>query len=155
VDGSVLFASVLRQIGIEPILVLVPGHMFMGFYLDPECTKPEFLETTMMGSIQSAEKERGDDSATQSSSGRKSRQIKGILEPAVTGGGANQSSLDSFLAAVKTARKEAQENFGDGERVGKISAYRGNTVRKGKANCQLLPVAKAREMGVMPIGYQP
>ena len=32
VDGSVLFASLLRAINIEPILVRTPGHMFVGYY---------------------------------------------------------------------------------------------------------------------------
>ena len=32
VDGSVLFASLLRSINIEPILVRTPGHMFVGYY---------------------------------------------------------------------------------------------------------------------------
>ena len=30
VDGSVLFASLLRSINIDPILVRTPGHMFVG-----------------------------------------------------------------------------------------------------------------------------
>jgi hypothetical protein len=49
VDGSVLFASVLRRLGIEPFLVIVPGHMFLGYYLDPNGTNIAFLETTMLG----------------------------------------------------------------------------------------------------------
>ena len=36
VDGSVLLASVLRKIGIEPVLVMVPGHCYLGFQLDAE-----------------------------------------------------------------------------------------------------------------------
>jgi hypothetical protein len=68
VDGSVLFASVLYKIGIEPVLVLKPGHMFVGYYLEDHLggTKVDpqfksitvapvtddlvFLETTMIGS---------------------------------------------------------------------------------------------------------
>jgi hypothetical protein len=49
VDGSVLFASVLYKIGIRPILVLKPGHMFVGYWLDEKQTQYEFLETTMIG----------------------------------------------------------------------------------------------------------
>jgi hypothetical protein len=54
VDGTVLFASVLYKIGIFPVLVMKPGHMFLGYFLKPE--KPttleslQFLETTMLGS---------------------------------------------------------------------------------------------------------
>jgi len=50
VDGSVLFASALYKIGIHPILVLKPGHMFVGYWLDEGETTFEFLETTMLGS---------------------------------------------------------------------------------------------------------
>ncbi|HXZ39517.1 MAG TPA: hypothetical protein VEG68_02165 [Terriglobales bacterium] len=54
VDGSVLFASVLYKIGIFPVLVKIPRHMFVGYYLNPKSqgtlTDLEFLETTMLGS---------------------------------------------------------------------------------------------------------
>jgi hypothetical protein len=49
VDGSVMLASILRKIGIEPFLVLVPGHCFLGFYLDDAHRTFACLETTMMG----------------------------------------------------------------------------------------------------------
>ena len=49
VDGSVLFASLLYKIGIHPVLVLKPGHMFVGYYLDNGHKQMEFLETTMLG----------------------------------------------------------------------------------------------------------
>jgi hypothetical protein len=49
VDGSVLFASVMREVGIDPVLVSVPGHMFVGFYLDKAHTRIFYLETTMLG----------------------------------------------------------------------------------------------------------
>jgi hypothetical protein len=50
VDGSVLFASVMRKIGIDSFLVLIPGHMFVGFFAARGEGKPYFLETTMLGS---------------------------------------------------------------------------------------------------------
>jgi hypothetical protein len=48
-DGSVLFASILRKTGIDPFLVIIPGHMLVGFYLDKEHKTPYFLETTLIG----------------------------------------------------------------------------------------------------------
>lgn len=51
VDGSVLFASLLRAINIDPILVRMPGHMFVGYYLDKKHSKRDFLETTMIGDV--------------------------------------------------------------------------------------------------------
>jgi len=53
VDGSVLFASVLRKIGIESCLVLLPGHMLIAYFGNKDCNSESvaFLETTMLGSV--------------------------------------------------------------------------------------------------------
>ena len=51
VDGSVLFASLLRAINIDPILVRIPGHMFVGYYTDHSHRKANYLETTMIGDV--------------------------------------------------------------------------------------------------------
>lgn len=51
VDGSVLFASLLRAINIEPVLIRTPGHMFIGYYMDPSHKEINFLETTMIGDV--------------------------------------------------------------------------------------------------------
>ena len=53
VDGSVLFASVLYKIGLYPVLVEIPGHMFIGYYTDQRdegtLRNMQFLETTLVG----------------------------------------------------------------------------------------------------------
>jgi hypothetical protein len=49
IDGSVLIASVLQRIGLRSFLVLVPGHAFVGFYLDAESEQTAYLETTLLG----------------------------------------------------------------------------------------------------------
>ena len=51
VDGSVLFASLLKAININPILVRIPGHMFVGYYTDRSHTNIHFLETSMIGDV--------------------------------------------------------------------------------------------------------
>ena len=51
VDGSVLFASVLRKIGIDPFLVMTPDHMWVGFYLDEDHATKRYLETTLLGGV--------------------------------------------------------------------------------------------------------
>ena len=51
VDGSVLFASLLRAINITPVLVQLPGHMFVGYYTDNSRKQLTFLETTMIGDV--------------------------------------------------------------------------------------------------------
>ncbi len=47
VDGSVLLASILQKIGIQTFLITRPGHMYMGYYIDPnDLNKIEYIETT-------------------------------------------------------------------------------------------------------------
>jgi len=49
IDSSVLIASVLERIGIRSFIVLVPQHAFVGFYAADNRSRPEFLETTLLG----------------------------------------------------------------------------------------------------------
>lgn len=50
VDGSVLLASVLKKIGINAYLVLVPGHCYLAFSLDEKGSQLIGVETTSIGS---------------------------------------------------------------------------------------------------------
>lgn len=78
VDGSVLWASVLRKIGLRTYLVLVPGHCFLAVDVGSKGkSKIIGLETTMMGSVD-------------------------LSQPAPAG---KSPSLDSFLAAVASGTK--------------------------------------------------
>jgi hypothetical protein len=49
VDGSVLMASILRKIGLNTHLVMVPGHCFLAFDTDPSGENMLGLETTAIG----------------------------------------------------------------------------------------------------------
>ena len=51
VDGSVFIASILKKIDIKPFLVMVPGHMYLGFYTSADESSFELLETTSVGQI--------------------------------------------------------------------------------------------------------
>ena len=152
-DGSVLFASVLRQIGIEPLLVLVPGHMFVGFALDQAGSQVEYLETTMIGNVAEA-KQRPHNTVAAADPARSIGAIRGLLEPVVDVSLNGESSLDSFVAAMQTARANVAENFEEGGSE-KISSYGAPTIRRTKAASQRIFIQEARQLGVMPIGYQP
>ncbi len=65
-DGSVLIASALERLGIRSMLVLVPGHAFVGFYTDDDVHHAEFLETTLLGRRLPA---RSDDPAARAAAG--------------------------------------------------------------------------------------
>ncbi|RLC77769.1 MAG: hypothetical protein DRI81_08090 [Chloroflexi bacterium] len=50
IDGTVLFASLLELASIHPLIVVVPGHAFLGWRIWSGVDQYEFLETTMIGS---------------------------------------------------------------------------------------------------------
>jgi hypothetical protein len=57
VDGSVLFASLLRRAGLNASLVLVPGHMFVAFDLDARGRERAYLDTMLLGTQPGARSE--------------------------------------------------------------------------------------------------
>jgi hypothetical protein len=48
-DGTAFFCSVLRKIGIHTLMIFVPGHVYLGYYLDEEEQNLRILETTVVG----------------------------------------------------------------------------------------------------------
>jgi len=48
IDCSVLFASALEHIGINPVIVLIPGHAFIGWETWQNSGEYQFLETTII-----------------------------------------------------------------------------------------------------------
>ncbi len=91
VDGSVLLSALLRKIGLDVSLVLVPGHMFLAFHLDDETVVG--LETTMMGSddLPALKKE--------------SKYLQGDLEELK-----NERSFETFLAALEVGNQALDES---------------------------------------------
>lgn len=49
VDASVLFASILKRIGLRPVLVFKPGHCFVAVYDSAEGGELIGIETTLLG----------------------------------------------------------------------------------------------------------
>lgn len=122
VDGSVLMASVLRKIDIAPVLVLVPGHMFLGFALDEEGTEMAYLETTMLGDVKP----------------QRGKQLAAVKNRSISFGVAIDASLASFEAAIAEGQRqvdEAADAFADEDDL----------------DHQMIDLQFARESGVMPI----
>lgn len=121
VDGTVLLASILRKIDIHPVLVLVPGHMLLGFQLDEAGEEMAFLETTMLGDVHAGKGERLQQL-------RQGRKVPVNVE----------ASLESFAAALDAGESQIEEGgdaFDDEDNV----------------EYQIIDVKAAREAGVMPI----
>jgi hypothetical protein len=49
IDGTVLYASLLELASLEPLIVIVPGHAFVGWRIWRGLEDYDFLETTMTG----------------------------------------------------------------------------------------------------------
>ncbi len=92
VDGTVLFAAVLRKIGIEPYLVLAPGHMYLAFDLDEDGEDMLGLETTMMGNADAPDPSRN-----------------GLMPDDLTRKFRNQASYRSFAAAIEEGTSQLEE----------------------------------------------
>jgi hypothetical protein len=126
VDGTVLFASVLRKLGIEPFLVLIPGHMFLGYDLNEKGDEFDFLETTMLGNV-SLSKYTKDDSW-----------LGKIKNWAALGKTQSSISRDSFLEAT-TAGENRWEEVKD------------KIFDEAEEDYQLISISEWRNMGIMPV----
>lgn len=124
IDGTALFASILRKIGIEPAIVLIPGHAFLAFYPDPRSKRMAFLETTMLNDANNPFNQR-----------QPSRLGTGLAR--MTGMDVNmEASWNSFVNAMSEGQRKyerAGPNFGRDPRF------------------KVVPILKAREAGILPL----
>jgi len=49
IDGAVLYASLIELANLQPLIVIVPGHAFVGWRAWRDVDQCEFLETTLTG----------------------------------------------------------------------------------------------------------
>lgn len=49
IDGTVLYAAIFEKIGLEPIIIIVPGHAFVAVRNDRNSSSVTFIETTATG----------------------------------------------------------------------------------------------------------
>lgn len=131
VDGSVIFASILTKLSITCGLVLVPGHCFVCFDLDPEGTLDPTsdtclgLETTLLGADKLKPLE----------------ELKKLPEQAK-------------LKALKTENKASTKTFFNAmETAEAVFAEHGDAFLddEGGTEYQIIPIADARELGIMPL----
>ncbi len=49
IDGVVMYASLFENLGMEPIVLLVPGHAYVGVRVSPKSDKYLYIETAITG----------------------------------------------------------------------------------------------------------
>lgn len=121
IDGTVLFASILRKIGINSKIVMIPSHAFLGFSLDEDGKNYAFLETTAMGNV----------NINQYNDKKRLRDI--FFEKKTK----NEVSQNSFIDAVEQGNKKFKSS---------LSGFSTN-----KLGYKMVDVAAARRMGILPI----
>jgi hypothetical protein len=128
VDGSVLFASLLRKISIEPFLVTIPGHMYVGFYLGAGKSQFIGLETTVLGLPDVADEKTPTEPPALTS-------LRNKLDAATK----SRRDWKTFAKAVQIGTEDLTKN------KAKLDA--------ADANYQWIDLAEARSQGIMPIPY--
>ena len=128
VDGSVLLASILRKISIEPFLITVPGHMYVGFYLGAGKSQFVVLETTVIGLPDVAEEKKPGEPPALTT-------LRDKLDPAVRA----RRDWKTFAKAVQSGTEDLAKN------KAKIEAE--------DPSFQWIDLAEARADGIMPISY--
>jgi hypothetical protein len=128
VDGSVLFASILRKISIEPFLVTVPGHMYAGFYLGAGKSQFFGLETTVLGLPDTTDEKKPTDPAALTA-------LRDKLDASTK----SRRDWKTFAKAIQIGTDDLLKN------KEKIDA--------ADPNYQWIDLAEARAEGIMPIPY--
>ncbi|MEN3370936.1 MAG: hypothetical protein V7609_3079 [Verrucomicrobiota bacterium] len=128
VDGSVLFASLLRKISIEPFLVTVPGHMYVGFYLGAGKSDFVGLETTVIGLPEVADEKKAGESAAL-------MVLRDKLEQNVR----TRRDWKTFARAVQVGTEDLTKNK--------------EKFKAADPSYQWIDLAEARTEGIMPIPY--
>lgn len=49
IDGVVMYASLFENLGMEPVVLLIPGHAYVGVRLSPKSDKYLYIETAITG----------------------------------------------------------------------------------------------------------
>jgi hypothetical protein len=123
-DGSVLFASLLRKIGIEAFLVKIPHHIYVAFALDEKKEHLVALETTMLRSAVPKE----------------FKEIDGLAK-LLGQDWLNQPSYAVFCRAIDKGTSDFAKNdakFAD----------------PNESHYRLMSISHARQLGILPIGFR-
>lgn len=127
IDGTALFASILRRIGIDPIIVLVPGHAYLGFWLDQQHKEPAFLETTAMNTERNPYRD------------KKPSKFRDAMARTFQTDFKLQRAAESFNIALAMGQENFRKN------------YAGFKAQKG--GYALLEIDKVRNSGIQPINH--
>jgi hypothetical protein len=108
IDSSVLIAAVLERLGMRALIVLVPGHAFVGWHSAND--GPQYLETTLLGAAHT-HGSRGNFAAARVAGAARWRRAASRLD--------GRHGPDYALIDIGTARAYGIIPLGAGERAGR------------------------------------
>ncbi len=123
VDGSVLFVSMLRKIGINASLVLEPGHCYVVFSLDPQGEQLRGLETTLIDAVLDWPE-----------------QVDELCQNAVAEDSQDEYSWPSFIESLRVASD-------------KLATNQAKYQNRDEVDYKVINIANARKLGVLPIPF--
>jgi hypothetical protein len=126
VDGSVLFVSILQKIGIKSSLVLLPGHMMVGFWLDSTGQNYAVLEITMLNA-ENIQNSRMDD---------KTPIVEGLTW--LFDGSKKEFARNSFINALNQGLDEYNAHIDEFKDLSNVQY-------------EVIEIGECRKKGIMPI----
>lgn len=140
VDGSVLWVSLLRKIGIDGFLVVTPNHCYAGFYLTRAHEGVLAIETTLLGAEVDSEE----------------LEIPESLEAAIPEDMRYDDTFSSFVAALETGTKAFLASQALLVAGGEASPAEGEAPPAPEEALQVtvIDIAAMRKLGVLPIAFQ-
>lgn len=125
VDGSVLWVSLMRKIGINSFLVVTPDHCYAGFFADREQKICFAIETTLLGDEVDLA----------------SLDVPEAFETAVPADIRNDASFASFVAAILVGTAQLNQAV-EQQKADEPAKY------------VIINIADMRKQGILPIAFQ-
>lgn len=147
IDACVFFASIMRKIGLHPVILLEPCHAYLGYYTDRNNRKLALLETTCTAWVNYLALDASVDAATGLASDKELDRLRKFVPASRLQQYRNgQVSLDQLKCDVSSAIFKAASDY-DLEQYNANRALFADTTQRGY---QMLDIDQLRKV-VQPI----
>ncbi|MCB9255664.1 MAG: hypothetical protein H6579_00885 [Chitinophagales bacterium] len=148
VEGTILMASILMRMGIDPYLITTPNHCYLGFSVDGSEQNLSYIETTLLGEDLAKQ-----DPKTQELCASVKLTDSDIFMRLSFG----KNTYDNFIWALLVGEQNwnddearySADNEGASFQVNETSVFE----KYEQLNYQKLSVKKYRKMGLLPLNH--
>lgn len=146
IDACVFFASIMRKVGLKPVIVLEPCHAYLGYYADKRKRDLRLLETTITAWANLPEMERSYAQTGHLTSEQEARVEKYLGQEKLTAWQEEKMSLDELKRALALELFQRASDYPKESFEANRTLFADTT----QTGYQLLPVEELRKM-VQPI----